>query len=1397
MPPAKRARTGDAQVPAQPAQPDSLKTAVILRNYEDPVILFPLFEGGSDHFMLPLEDGDIRVQLPGREDSSPLVDYPSLSRVVSPAIEGLNVLAVDSLTAMAEILPCLQGLYTDDSAFFHSDFTQRVRNSPYTFQLLSGVTTDETDRMKAALYGKSLFQRQHDTISKHHWNKLELGADQLEDGYIVPDLNKYLYPKSALVVQFDCATQKSRHIMRLIRERLLFNGSLRVVLISCRIVHASDLKAELDRHFPEGSGVEFDIYSKKVNSDDGRFDPTQPRRMYDRLVVQLNSVTGYCKKPYDLVIMDEICSILAYLELDNPTLMTTVKDEYGRSLGKVCTLTEHVGTLEFFCHNADALVVADAHIDRDSRVRDFLGGVVPEGRTITHLIGVNKNPACKRTLKIRFNPNPHQTPMEDVVRMAVERLREDPENRIFIFCSSKNILAKFDRGKDGECGSYEECLRKCGIESDRICAIHGRAGEDTKKDLFADLDTELKNYDAWIVTSAVTVGANPMVKFGTVIAHTHRKGCDIRDMFQSLQRVGRKEGLLTDNAIYMTINDCSPEEKDLSRKEKIARNKKVEVPTLKKCTANVRKALTTRKAQMSSITKILPGDEGTPDWLVNVMAGNELEAMLTQQRHSETIFQYAEFHGWDIELLDLPAGDVIGEPEGEETEETMQNEEAFFSTGINEQAYSRVVTYITDFDYDQGSKKYSKRTADDTVSEIHARVLAYWDALDSQTAATREREKAELSSMQKCVNDVYYKVYKLLGGVLDTRGGEPVPFGVDDAAFLWDNHQSLTRRGLQVLEEVCPGQKASLDARLAFTDGSGIDYMRKLESQTLQPMDELRGWLGIGSIVQGRFNLPQRVIDIINFQQNASVGDVVTRACGFDGDDEVYAIFQKFGKRIKKPKNDPKNVNRSSVFLQDLVKVLKEVGMEPYWDNHQGKNDRKWEKSPVDGNLVLKPGFGFWPAKQDIADQVLVYVPQMNRTMKVGDLITTNREKVTRLYEDTLEELQRLEAIKPRYMPVHRTPGRYTEFFDVKTLKSLYDLIKARTSQEDFNINFKEEHGFSEGQVLKMIYDANKFLDIAKTHETTLEALGDEELRGTFTDDQRKLLHFGFSLNRVEYHYKFGDGLGRRYADGVSFQGVKREVRCALAGKIYYDLDFENSYPTIVYNTYLQKGGDVSMIPYFKRYMTSREALLAEVMVYYEVGRKAAKNLFLMVLHGGGLDSRRDDKGWMNKWLPAGPTGDRVRAKVADAGHLDIADGFKDEVTEVCTILLQAYPEYKTTLDQINEKLPEEERKTGRPGHFSALSYLMATLEDSLLKSFETFLAGEGYTVDSLEFDGLKVRRKYKINEETDSIEWEEGPFPEEVLREAEDHLAGQELPGGVKIPMKLSEKPMELPFGL
>ena len=90
-------------------------------------------------------------------------------------------------------------------------------------------------------------------------------------------------------------------------------------------------------------------------------------------------------------------------------------------------------------------------------------------------------------------------------------------------------------------------------------------------------------------------------------------------------------------------------------------------------------------------------------------------------------------------------------------------------------------------------------------------------------------------------------------------------------------------------------------------------------------------------------------------------------------------------------------------------------------------------------------------------------------------------------------------------------------------------------------------------------------------------------------------------------------------------------------------------------------------------------------------------------------------------------------------------------------------------------------------GMYSALSFLMAMLEDNLLQHLEIYLQSKGYRVDSLEFDGLKPRRR----------DGEDGAFPEQTLRDAESYLASKTLRGGVKIPMKLSEKELKTPYNL
>jgi hypothetical protein len=260
----------------------------------------------------------------------------------------------------------------------------------------------------------------------------------------------------------------------------------------------------------------------------------------------------------------------------------------------------------------------------------------------------------------------------------------------------------------------------------------------------------------------------------------------------------------------------------------------------------------------------------------------------------------------------------------------------------------------------------------------------------------------------------------------------------------------------------------------------------------------------------------------------------------------------------------------------------------------------------------------------------------------------------------------------------------------------------------------------------------------------------------------------------------------------LTLQNITGGLRKTLAQRFYWDLDFENSYPTILKHTFVGKDGDLAQIQVFDRYCQprQREAVLCEIMSYYEVSRNAAKSCILAHCHGGAMDGRRwkdangreKHTGWMNEW----DVSDDVRLKVSRDGHLPLVVAFGKECDVVCKALTDAYPEFKDTLEQVNNRMPAGKKKTGRMGAYSALSFLMATLEDGLLRHLETFLRSKNYRVDSLEFDGLKPRRP----------DGSDGAFPVPVLREAEVYLAAQTLRGGVKIPMKLSEKPLVTPYG-
>jgi hypothetical protein len=239
-------------------------------------------------------------------------------------------------------------------------------------------------------------------------------------------------------------------------------------------------------------------------------------------------------------------SILAWFSLHNDT----VKDRRRRK-----THLEHWDMLEKLLRDATYVLLADAHLNMNARVDDFLQHILP-GREIDSLTLKGKNPACKRTLEVTYSAGLNQKPM-DVSREAADVL-QDPEKRIAVFCGGKDLLAN----KERKLGSYEDELRKAGL--DKFKVIHGGVGEDEKQELVADLTGTLKACQAFLCNSAITVGLNPQVEFGAVIVHVVKGGACIRDLFQLIQRIGRNDGdaRLSNKTVRIVINDKNPAQKE-------------------------------------------------------------------------------------------------------------------------------------------------------------------------------------------------------------------------------------------------------------------------------------------------------------------------------------------------------------------------------------------------------------------------------------------------------------------------------------------------------------------------------------------------------------------------------------------------------------------------------------------------------------------------------------------------------------------------------------------------------------------------------------------------------------------------------------------------------------------
>lgn len=827
--------------------------------------------------------------------------------------------------------------------------------------------------------------------------------------HAVPDLRPYLQAHVPLLLEADCATQKSRRIFGWLREMLRFNPKLRVMVVSCRIVHAIDVHSDL-------IDMGFGLYSDRNDRD-------QPETSRSRVVCQLNSIIHYAgESDYDVVILDEVVSILAYFSLDNHTLSS--RD--GRK-----TYMQHISMLQRLCQSAQFLLMADAHMSMDERVTDFLQGVVPR-RTVHKVVLQGKNPACMRTLSITYSRSATQSPA--VMTDAVRAVLQDPEQRIAVFCASKRLLADELRAQ----GSYESALRDAGL--DKMVLLHGDVGEVDKRRIFNDLDNTLRDCQAFLANGSLTVGANPAVDFGVVYVHMHRNAALVRDMFQLIQRVGRSSetgrGKLHNPVIHIVIHDASVEQKNAERQAKIAKGQIVApLPTFEESLSKVRDVVQSRKKGNSSRLRnapIAPAAAGTfpaaapltielPEWVIRVSAWCDFEAQRRDAMMTEEVLKYAQHHSWAVTVAEEAPAD---ESRVNADLVSPRDMEYRFATLMNNHAYGAVYELVT------------------------ARPLAAEDktVLDGLLAGENE---TRLTSRGKAITDAFYKVYLPYN---EWIAPEELA-GTEIATTLWKECKAMDNRAVQRVQELHMTAKYGI-ADMFDPESGTVDLSVELKVSRIEPGIALRNALGLPSLVD-EWTLPPQYIDIIN-KQFAGNGIV-------DSPTELYKIFSEVPsgrhRRITMPVHDRKG----SSLYNDLKTVMHTYGMEP--------NMKPSKARPGRPSTVPKD-FGFVPiGGAEWADR---------RHVNVGNNRVSVEEAVARvelIEENRVQDMLRAEF--ENLVPLGNIviPGEYTEVFSASRLKKLSAHVDANANE------FAQRFGKSLDSVSSLQRDIAKLLVVCDSDE--------------------------------------------------------------------------------------------------------------------------------------------------------------------------------------------------------------------------------------------------------------------------------------------------------------------------
>ncbi len=223
---------------------------------------------------------------------------------------------------------------------------------------------------------------------------------------------------------------------------------------------------------------------------------------------------------------------------------------------------------------------------------------------------------------------------------------------------------------------------------------------------------------------------------------------------------------------------------------------------------------------------------------------------------------------------------------------------------------------------------------------------------------------------------------------------------------------------------------------------------------------------------------------------------------------------------------------------------------------------------------------------------------------------------------------------------------------------------------------------------------------------------------------QKQMTAIKTNEKKIIYQKKYE--YGRYYSKG-GLQGIGGWIRRLILNNTYVEVDFVNSLPTICQQLCETYNIDA---PYLDDYINNREKHLLNIMEEYSVDKDVAKNLFLIITHGGTFKT----------WI--------VKNKLNITK--DTTEFIENYYKGILNITKNAivFPNYKNLLDFIYKQKNKAELSD-----FSALAIYMQDIESKCINVLCDYLKQKAIDVNTIIHDGLYIPKHLEMNIDLDEAQ--------------------------------------------